>query len=143
MAEKGKFAYGNNFSRNREETRFDTLDLANELKHKVSVYVMNERYVPKRWRYFNGKPAVDYARMIREYVSRANDIRLKKEKANERAEMQDKALSYCNLLQLQLMDIISECEGATDENMRTIIDILSNLIGKIINWNKSDNDRVR
>ena len=43
-----KFTYGNNYRRTRRETQFDTLDMAVSLKHKVSVYVMNDRYVPKR-----------------------------------------------------------------------------------------------
>ena len=123
-----KFTYGNNYRRTRRETQFDTLDMAVSLKHKVSVYVMNDRYVPKRWRYINGKPAIDYARAIRDCIARAL--------------LQEKALSYCNKLQLQLMDIIAECEGATDDNMREVTDLLSDLIGKIIKWNKSDNDRI-
>lgn len=141
-----KFTYGNNYRRTRRETQFDTLDMAVSLKHKVSVYVMNDRYVPKRWRYINGKPAIDYARAIRDCISDSNDIFLNKEQTPERlsvrALLQEKALSYCNKLQLQLMDIIAECEGATDDNMREITDLLSDLIGKIIKWNKSDNDRI-
>ena len=143
-----KYAYGNNYRRNRTETEFDTLTLARELKHKASIYVMNPKYVPKHWRYINGKPAIDYARYIRDCVSMANDIWLNdkvpdEEKAKKRGELQDRALSYCNVLQLQLIDIQEECDGATDENMREVVDTLSNLIGKIINWNKSDNDRAR
>lgn len=141
-----KHTYGNNFRRNRKQTQFDTLDMAVELKHKVSVYVMNEKYVPKKWRYFNGKPAVDYARSIRDCISTSNDIKLEKtqspEKLAERARLQERALSYCNLLQLQLMDIIEECDGATEENMRQVTDLLDDLIGNIIKWNKSDNERI-
>ena len=142
-----KYTYGNNYRRNRAETKFDTLTLANELKHKVTIYVMNEQYIPKSWRYFNGKPAVDYARNIRDCVSLANDIWLDdkvpdEEKIKKRGELHSKALSYCNILQQQLIDICEECSGATEENMRGITDTLSNLIGKIINWNKSDNGRA-
>lgn len=142
-----KYTYGNNYRRNRTETKFDTLTLAHELKHKVTMYVMNEQYVPKKWRYFNGKPAVDYARNIRDCVSLANDIWLDDkvsddEKTKKRSELQAKALSYCNILQLQLMDICAECSGATEENMSNLVDTLSNLIGKIINWSKSDNGRA-
>lgn len=142
-----KYTYGNNYRRNREETQFDTLTLANELKHKVTIYVMNESYVPKRWRYMNGKPAIDYARSVRDCVSMANDIWLDNkvpdgEKIKRRGELQAKALSYCNILQQQLIDICDECDGATEENMRDVTDTLSNLIGKIINWNKSDNVRA-
>lgn len=145
MANDRKFknSYGNNFARNREETKFDTLDLAQELKHKVSKYVMNEKRVPTRWRYMNGKPAIDYARRIRDLVSVANEIRLNQENIEKRNELQKQALAYCNILQLQLMDIIAECEGATHENMREITDTLDKLIGKIRNWNKSDDKRAR
>ncbi len=142
-----KYSYGNNYRRNREETKFDTLILANELKHKVSMYAMNPKYVPKHWRYINGKPAIDYARYIRDCVSMANDIWLNdkvpdEEKIKKRAELQERALQYCNILQQQLIDIQEECDGANDENMREVVNTLSNLIGKIINWNKSDNGRA-
>ena len=142
-----KYSYGQNYRRNRTETKFDTLTLANQLKHKVSVYVMNETYVPKRWRYFNGKPAVAYARTIRDCISIANDIWLDdkvpdEEKVKKRSELQARALSYCNILQQQLIDIVEECGGATEDNMREITDYLSDLIGKIINWSKSDNGRA-
>nr|DAO43629.1 MAG TPA: hypothetical protein [Caudoviricetes sp.] len=142
-----KYTYGNNYRRNRTGTDFDTITLANELKHKVTMYVMNEKYVPKKWRYFNGKPAVDYARAIRDCVSMANDIWLDNKipdegKKSKRGELQAKALSYCNILQQQLIDICEECDGANDDNMRDVVDTLSNLIGKIIKWNKSDNDRA-
>lgn len=145
MANDSKFknSYGNNHARNREETQFDTLDLAQELKHKVSKYVMNEKRVPTRWRYMNGKPAIDYARHIRDLVSMANEIQLNQENIEKRNELQKQAVAYCNILQLQLMDIIAECEGATHENMREITDTLDKLIGKIVNWNKSDDKRAR
>ena len=140
--ENNKVVTGSTYRRNRKETQFDALDVAIELKHKVSVYVMNEKRVPKRWRYFNGKPAVDYARYIRDCVSVANDIYLGKGTIESRREMQNKALQYCNLLQLQLMDIIEECEGATEESMRDISDMLTDLIRKIKRWTKSDSDRI-
>lgn len=141
-----KYTYGNNYRRTRRETQFDTLDIAVKLKHKISTYVMNERYVPKRWRYMNGKPAIDYARAIRDCISDSNDITLNKEQTPERLSkrlmLQEAALSYCNKLQLQLLDIIAECDGATDDNMREITDLLAELISKIIKWSKSDNDRI-
>lgn len=114
--------------------------LANKLKHAVTVYAMNEKRVPKRWRYINGKPAIDYARAIRDCISAANDIQLKNstEESNKRKELQQKALSYCNILQMQLIDICAECDGATEESMREITDMLNSLVGKIINWIKSD-----
>lgn len=139
---KQKIVTGNTYKKHRRETKFDVLDIATELKHKVSVYVMNEKRVSKKWRYFNGKPAADYARMIRDCVSMANDIFLDKDNLQHRKQLQEKALSYCNLLQFQLMDIIAECDGATEESMRSIVDLLLDLTRKIRKWIKADSDRV-
>ena len=140
----GKYSYGGNYRRNHKPTKFDTLTLANKLKHAVSIYAMNEKRIPKRWRYINGKPAIDYARAIRDCVSAANDIQLRNSDAesNRRKELQQNALSYCNVLQMQLIDICAECEGATEENMREITDMLNSLVGKIINWIKSDSTQT-
>lgn len=141
----GKYSYGGNYRRNHKPTKFDTLTLTNKLKHAVSVYVMNEKRVPKRWRYINGKPAIDYARTIRDYIVLANGTWLNKNSEDEnskRKELQQNALSYCNVLQMQLIDICAECEGATEENMREITDMLNCLVGKIINWIKSDSTQT-
>lgn len=141
-----KNTYSQNYRRLRKETQFDTLDLACKLKHLVSVYVMNEKRVPKRWRYMAGKPAIDYARTIRDCISAANDIRIDgnptPEELADRAVLQRKALSYCNILQLQLIDITKECDGATPESMREITDIILDLTRKIPKWSKSDSKRT-
>ena len=141
-----KHTYTNNYRRTRKETQFDTLDMACRLKHLVAVYVMNEKRVPKRWRYMDGKPAIDYARAIRDCISEANDIRIdgtpSEQELTERARLQKKALSYCNILQLQLIDITQECEGATAESLREITDLLLDLVRKIPKWSQSDSKRT-
>ena len=136
------------YRKDRVETKFDTLDIAKNLKRRVAQYVMNEKKVPKKWRYFEGKPAVDYARKIRDCISRANDIELDDEnpdteKLKERAQYQAYALSYCNILQLQIDDIIEECNGATHENMAPIVDELTSLVKMITRWQQSDEARIK
>ena len=137
----------NTYRRDRNETEFDTLDKARSLKRRIARYVMNDKKVPKRWRYIEGVKAIDYAIKIRDCVSRANDIMLDpehfdQEKADERLKYQDYALSYCNILQLQLDDIIEECEGATHDNMAPIIDELIKLIRMTVAWKNSDKNRM-
>ncbi|MCD8208534.1 MAG: hypothetical protein LUD72_11395 [Bacteroidales bacterium] len=130
---------GQNYARLRKETKFDVLELAVSLRRQVARYVMNEKRVSKKWRYFDGLPAVNYARTIRDYISYANDIRLDDpERAEERILLQEKALQYCNVLHFQLLDIIEDCEGATHENIHVITDTLSELIAKLKKWHKSD-----
>ncbi len=138
--------YGYNFLRTRRKTQFDLLTIAVDLRRKVAKYVMNERYVPKKWRYFDGLPAVDYARTIRDDISLANDIKIgtkdaDPEKVKERLNLQEHALSYCNLLQDQLLDIIEDCEPATETSMREISDMLEDLIKRLMKWHDTDNAR--
>lgn len=149
MAEKitqvPKHTYGPSYARQRKETQFDTLDLAINLKRRIARYVMNEKRVPKRWRYVEGLPALNYAREIRDCISDANDIRIDgadPDNIARRRRLQYKALSACNRLLEQLDDITEECEGATDESMRAIVDIITALVRKIPKWIESDSNRA-
>lgn len=127
------------FRRFREETDFDILELADQLKRKTAVYIMNEKRVPKRWRYVYGIQAVQYADRIREAVTIANDIHATSEELlAERRRYQTRALSYCNLFQCQLIDMEETLDGVTSENLREIVDILDGLISRVINWRKKD-----
>ena len=127
------------FRRFREETDFDILELADQLKRKTAVYIMNEKRVPKRWRYVYGIQAVQYADRIREAVTIANDIHATSEELlAERCRYQTRALSYCNLFQCQLIDMEETLDGVTSENLREIVDILDGLISRVINWRKKD-----
>ncbi len=148
MADKSKPKYGYNFARTHKETDFDIMTLAVDLKKKVAKYVLNEKYVPKKWRYFDGRDAVIYARNIRDCASWANDIKIgtedaDPEKVKERLEYEEKALRYCNMLQFQLMDIIDDCDGANEDNMSEITDDLDALMGKLKKWNEKDKERSR
>lgn len=131
---KSRYSQGSTYQRNRKDTKFDTGAVATELKSKVSKYVMDEDHVPKRWRYIDGKPAIDYARHIRDLCVMANDIKLDSPDKDNRIAMEYEALRYCHVLQLQLLDIIEDCSGATHENMREVTDLLNKLFGKIRNW---------
>lgn len=45
----------NVYTRNRKKTPFDVLANAEKLQDLVTLYVMNERYVPKKWRFMIGQ----------------------------------------------------------------------------------------
>lgn len=133
-----KRTFGNNYARQRNSTKFDTYELAKQLKLEVTSYVMNDKRVSKRWRYIEGKSTVECAKKIRRYIRRANAEQVGSDK---RIKYQLKALDWCAELQDQLDDIINECSGATHENMKRVSNILDELISKIINWRKSDKER--
>ena len=65
--------------RDRGETGFAPVDYAASLQDSVTTYVMNEKYVPKKWRYVLGIDAIRKADEIYDSVSYANKIWLKPE----------------------------------------------------------------
>ncbi|MDD2952502.1 MAG: hypothetical protein PHC95_04975 [Parabacteroides sp.] len=102
---------------------------------------MNENRVPKRARLILGQKLIDYSDHIREYCQMANDIYADTEdKLADRNRLETRALSYCNLYESKLTDMEEILESVTCENTREIVDILDELIGKVIKWRK--NDRV-
>lgn len=48
----------NVYTRNRKKTPFDVLANAEKLQDLVTLYVMNERYVPKKWRFMIGQDLI-------------------------------------------------------------------------------------
>ena len=140
---KSRYSKGDTYRRNRRETKFDIPEMAHKLKHEVAKYCMNEKYVPKRWRYIDGKPAIDYAAKIREAVIIANEIPLDTAHIKIRENYQQTALSYCHLLELQLMDIAEECDGATHDNLHNVTDSLNTLYSRIKRWKQSDSKRPK
>ena len=141
-----KHTYGYSYARNRSETSFDTTTIAINLRDKVAKYVMNENHVPKKWRYIDAVPAIEYARIIRDCVSGANDIWIGEDHSpamlETRRMLQLMALMNCGHLEKQLIAIKADCQGATDENMREVSDLLESLLKKISSWSKSDRERT-
>lgn len=50
----------NVYTRNRKKTPFDVLANAEKLQDLVTLYVMNERYVPKKWRFMKSPDATGW-----------------------------------------------------------------------------------
>ena len=129
----------NVYRRFRTETDFDILDLSDKLCRLTYSYCMNEKRVPKRARLILGQKLIDYADHIREFSQMANDIYADTEdKLADRIRLETRALSYCNLYESKATDMEELLEGVTCENLREIVDILDELIGKIIKWRKTD-----
>ena len=125
------------YRRFRAPTDFDTLELCDDLKRETAKYIMNEKRVPKRWRFIYGTKLLEYADKIREYVTFANDIHATDEDLLKRRYLyQTQALSYLNLFQCQLIDMEEALDGVTEENLSVIVDIHDSLISHVINWRK-------
>ena len=129
------FYSGATYAKDRTETEFDLPEKAKYFRRKVMKYCMNESRVPKRWRYFIGEPIVEKASAVRDYIIMANDIKADTDRKKElREEYRLKALSFCNLLQMDIEDMIDILDGCTYENMREITDDLVDIIKRVTKW---------
>ena len=48
----------NVYARNRKKTKFDVVTNAEKLQDDITLYVMNEQLVPKKWRYMIGEDLI-------------------------------------------------------------------------------------
>lgn len=64
----------NVYTRNRKKTPFDVLANAEKLQDLVTLYVMNERYVPKKWRFMIGQDLIKKIDELNDNIIAANSI---------------------------------------------------------------------
>ena len=62
----------NVYTRNRKKTPFDVLANAEKLQDLVTLYVMNERYVPKKWRFMIGQDLIKKIDELNDNIIAAN-----------------------------------------------------------------------
>lgn len=64
----------NVYTRNRKKTPFDVLANAEKLQDLITLYVMNERYVPKKWRFMIGQDLIKKIDELNDNIIAANSI---------------------------------------------------------------------
>lgn len=64
----------NVYTRNRKKTPFDVLANAEKLQDLVTLYVMNERYVPKKWRFMIGQDLIKKIDELNDNIIAANSM---------------------------------------------------------------------
>lgn len=77
----------NVYTRNRKKTPSDVLANAEKLQDLVTLYVMNERYVPKKWRFMIGQDLIKKIDELNDNIIAANSIYA----MNEQMSRADKA----------------------------------------------------
>lgn len=64
----------NVYARNRKKTKFDVVTNAEKLQDDITLYVMNEQLVPKKWRYMIGEDLIAKIDELNDNVIAANSI---------------------------------------------------------------------
>lgn len=116
----------NVYTRNRKKTPFDVLANAEKLQDLVTLYVMNERYVPKKWRFMIGQDLIKKIDELNDNIIAANSIYAMSEQdlASRKAYAQ-KAIANGYQLQRKLSRLIRCVPSATAASLEEITSLLS------------------
>ena len=144
-------AYGKSrYRREWEPTEFDTGTAAIELRKRVVRYVMNENFVPKRWRFVDAIPAIQEAEQIRKIIIGANSLKTNTNSLEynikalqRRIQMQGNVIALCDNFDLKIQDIVADCQEATFKNIAPLTDGNRDVRRLCVNWQKSDVSKLR
>lgn len=64
----------NVYTRNRKKTNFDVVTNAEKLQDMITLYIMGENKVPKKWRFMIGKGVIEKIDELNDNVIAANSI---------------------------------------------------------------------
>nr|DAT43491.1 MAG TPA: hypothetical protein [Caudoviricetes sp.] len=91
------------YAKDRKPTTFDPIITAAKLQDAVTIYVMNEKHVPKRWRLIVGVDLIQKADELNDNVIAANAIyatdetKLERRKGTAKTEKTSQARGvWCN-----------------------------------------------
>ena len=129
----------NVYVRNRKKTKFDVVTNAEKLQDDITLYVMNERFVPKKWRYMIGEDLIAKIDELNDNAIAANSIYATKEKDLEtRKTYQQRVIINGYQLQRKLTRLIRCVPSATASSLEDIIALLEEEIKDIKGWRKND-----
>ena len=129
----------NVYARNRKKTKFDVVTNAEKLQDDITLYVMNERLVPKKWRYMIGGDIIAKIDELNDNVIAANSIYATIEKDLEtRKAYQQRAIINGYQIQRKLKRLIRCVPSATASSLEDIVNLLEAEIKDIKGWRKND-----
>ena len=112
------------YERNKSHTVFTPIEFAGNLSDEITVYVMKEKYVPKRWRYLLGEDLIRKADQIYDFAVYANEMHTKKE-PEDRRKYWKLAMASCKQLDRKLQRLKKVNPAVTIESMREILKLLN------------------
>ena len=113
------------YKRNRKETSTQYVVVAQNLQVAVIKYMMNERYVPKKWRYMLAHGAMRISSDILDNVIGSyRTFPNTEERLLERKRYLDKAVVGCYQLQSRLLCMVRTIDTVNAENLGNITSLL-------------------
>lgn len=128
------------YARNRKQTAFDPVDTAATLQDKVTIYVMNEKRVPKKWRFMIGTSLIEAADRICDYAIAANATWPDEKHIDRRKDYWRQTIIACKQLDRKLARLQNVIPSATASSMKEILELLDKEIN--LAMQHRDHDKV-
>lgn len=114
-----------------------------DIQDKLIEFCMNEKNIPKKYRFVYSLPIIEKAEEMVDNIVAANTIYPKtNEEVIERRRYQTQALADCEKI-LQKIQSLRRRLGADSGLLKEIVAMIQNERGYIISWRKSDNQRYK
>lgn len=128
----------NVYARNRKTTDLAFLIIGQDLQAKLTIYVMNEKRVPKKWRYMVGRNIIAKVDELIDNIVAANSIYpTTAEELEKRKLFQSLAICNCYQLQNKIIRLINCINTVTVDSLTQIIKLLHQEIATLKRWKKA------
>lgn len=113
------------YKRNRKETATQYVVTAQELQVAVIRYVMNEKYVPKKWRYILVRDVIHVvSEIVNNVVGAHRTFPNTEERLVTRRHYLEKSSVMCYQLQSQLLCMVRTIDSVNADNLGGITSLL-------------------
>ena len=127
------------YARNRKAAEMQFYKVGQELQMEITKYVMNEKRVPKKWRYNIGNKMIATVDSMMDNIIAANSIFPTNDELLKRRNIyQVYANNNCYQLQNQLIRLHNCVPTATIKSLLKIIQLLHQEKNLIKGWKKSN-----
>lgn len=128
----------NVLQRKREETELSFYIYGQQLQMEITKYIVNDKYIPKKWRYLIGQSLVDKVDELMDNIIFANTIYPAiEEELITRKKYQTMAIANCYQIQNKLLRLINCLDSVSINSLSPIIDLLGKEVSILKNWKKS------
>ena len=127
------------YERNRKTTKLQCITTAKELQTELLKYIMKEKNMPKKWRYFIGQDAAKSVNRLLENIISANSVYpINEHELQIRKDYQTQALACCRQIQNYIFCMKNCIDETNLDKLKKLFEILRQEYKLLLNWKKAN-----
>jgi hypothetical protein len=112
---------------------------ATEIRANFTRYLMNEKKVPKRWKFVFTMPGIGYAMKLMEEITAANTIYPTSEaELSQRRAHQNEAIVACEQILQHIQFMIDTLDGVSTRDFMTLGEMVIKEVALLKAWRKTN-----